>query len=85
MLYRTVYNLSFNGNCRILAAELNCTFTNLSICKKYTKKKIKISYLIINLTEPKILQRIYLILKLFLTQKLTRCDCQKHIAFLNSV
>ena len=27
-VYRlSVYNLSFNSNCRILAAELNCTFT----------------------------------------------------------
>ena len=27
----TVYNLSFNSNCRILAAELNCTFTYIFI------------------------------------------------------
>ena len=27
MTYITVYNLSFNSNCRILAAKLNCTFT----------------------------------------------------------
>ena len=27
MTYITVYNLSFNSNCRILSAELNCIFT----------------------------------------------------------
>ena len=28
MMYVTVYNMSFNSNCRILAAELNYRFTN---------------------------------------------------------
>ena len=27
MMYVTVYNMSFNSNCRILAAELNYRFT----------------------------------------------------------
>ena len=27
MPYITVYSLPFNSNCRILSAELNCTFT----------------------------------------------------------
>ena len=29
MMYVTVYNMSFNNNCRILAAELNYRFTQL--------------------------------------------------------
>ena len=29
MMYVTVYNMSFNSNCRILAAELNYMFTSL--------------------------------------------------------
>ena len=28
MMYVTVYDMSFNSNCRILAAELNYRFTN---------------------------------------------------------
>ena len=31
MMYVTVYNMSFNSNCRILAAELNYRFTILFI------------------------------------------------------
>ena len=31
MKYITVYNLPFNSNCRILAAELNCSFTYIFI------------------------------------------------------
>ena len=31
MTYITVYNLLFNSNCRILAAELNCTLTQNSM------------------------------------------------------
>ena len=30
MMYVTVCSMSFNSNCRILAAELNCRFTELS-------------------------------------------------------
>ena len=32
MTYITVHNLPFNSNCRILAAELNCTFTYHFTC-----------------------------------------------------
>ena len=31
MMYETVYNLSFNSHCRILAAEPNFMFTNVLI------------------------------------------------------
>ena len=31
MMYVTVYNMSFNSNCRILAAELNYRFTLFSL------------------------------------------------------
>ena len=35
MMYVTVYNVSFNSNCRILAAELNYRFTLFLNTKKY--------------------------------------------------
>ena len=35
MMYVTVYNMSFNSNCRILAAELNYRFTILFIILFY--------------------------------------------------
>ena len=36
MMYVTVYNMSFNSNCRILVAELNYRFTiNLYLLNKY--------------------------------------------------
>ena len=39
MTYITVYNLSFNSNCRILAAELNCTLPKYKfICALYLGK-----------------------------------------------
>ena len=30
-MYVTVYNVSFNSNCRILAAQLNYRFSNLNL------------------------------------------------------
>ena len=39
MTYITVYNFSFNSNCRILAAELNCTLPKYKfICALYLGK-----------------------------------------------
>ena len=39
MMYVTVYIMSFNSNCRILAAELNYRFTWSNISTVYTYNK----------------------------------------------
>ena len=37
MMYVTVYNMSFNSNCHILAVELNYRFTNTVMATVYTR------------------------------------------------
>ena len=41
MMYVTVYNVSFNSNCRILAAELNYRFTQKNLSDSVRHRQAK--------------------------------------------
>ena len=61
MAHVTVYNLSFNSNCRILAAELNCTLPKYKFISSLYLGKTKFKYQFTGLTTLGCLAAIYIL------------------------